>query len=205
MSESTGDWHEPQPTLLDEACSEIIESIGQEHKNVVKGVVTSLIGKNMIRPEAMMSSGDYIYLDMYPHPENPISENTFEELDTLIKSIENDLEINDSRYHSVSKGQENEPTVSVSRYANPDKYRGLGIFLEHNDGSVCNISVRNDAGTQDNRYQLAGNKTTYNKLDIIARRETKIISDQQLASISNLVLARAQQETFVKEREKLHI
>ncbi len=159
----------------------------------------------MIKQEALIHVDDYVYLDMYPHSENPVSDDTFEELDGLIDSINNGLGIIDSRYYGVSLGLDNEPTVSVNRVNYPNVLRSLSIFLESNDGSVSSISVRNDAGTHSDRFQIAGNKTIYNKLDVIAGREVSIISDQELASVSNLVLERSQKGSFVKERQIFNI
>ncbi|MGH7142359.1 MAG: hypothetical protein ACREF5_02745 [Candidatus Saccharimonadales bacterium] len=147
------------------------------------------------RPTKTTSTGElpdspYFYKTMRPNPEDPISQVTFDNLDTLISDVNDSVEISngkrsiqDSRYYANSEGvNDDQPAISLRRY----EYNGMSKTLEIDfifHGLTTHIQLSNDAGTESNRHQIAANSRTLTAHQIIVDRSDNLAESDVLPVI----------------------
>ncbi len=226
MSETNGEQERQDPSLLDETGAEIAKSLIDEYfevddelympprlresftqsdiAEIVDKVLGTLVEKGFIKHDALVPSTNYIFADLRPHPESPISDEAFGELDNVIKEVNDQLGIgNRDRYFALSEGKDGEPAVSVGRYEGPDELRVLDVSIT-DKGVHSNVMARNDAGTFRNPNQVAGSRTVFGKSGTIAEKES-VLPNQELVDVTKLVAERLEQQRFTKKEQTIRL
>lgn len=146
----------------------------------------------------------HVFINLHPHPEEPISDETFMRLDSVIESIEQTAGVsNDSWHFAASESYRGVPDVSVGRSTNSDGLRCV-YFSIHDGDNHISFEGRNDAGTIRNRDQNAITRTVYGRANAILEHSTTL-PDREMAQLVDALEERAREYPFVAKRMKIRL
>lgn len=212
MTEISTSGLEAEPTLLDEAQVDIARHLAEEFAEVasehtVAEIVDETIGalkaKGYISRDALLVGSHFKFANLRPHPEAPITAESFCRLDEVAAEVNDKLGIdNRDRSYAHSSSMRGDPVITVSRNAVDNGLRIIGATVWSEDGQ-WRLQLRNDGGTVHDPWQAAGTRTNYDRSGDPS--ETVWASEQDVIELAELVAQRSDQNRFVKKEKQFRL
>jgi hypothetical protein len=136
-----------------------------------------------------------LFYNLELNRDDPITTQTFDTLDELILSIEEELGIvGDNDFYAYSEEKDKAPNVSVQRIEAAEDVRVLSVFMAYNGEEIA-MMARNDAGTEDNPSQPAASDIVFSKQSTV-KNSNNALSNSEIEGVTTLISKR----TFHKKR-----
>jgi len=149
---------------------------------------------------------DYIFYSIFPHPTDPITDETFEALDSTISSVLSGLGLAyESFEYPISHGStESDASITVYRKLGPDGLKCIGGSIIDRT-TTTSYNIRNDAGTYDKPQQNAGSaRRTNNRLKILEMINNSV-SNHEIDEFAAKISDRDEQKNFVAKKRVIFL
>lgn len=152
------------------------------------------------------SDEEFIFHDLRPNLSDPITQETYEDLDRTLADINSELGI-ENRDDFYASSSDRRSWISFSRYIGPDDLRVItisgSVFTDDDSAAATNIMLRNDAGSLTNRRQIAACKTTYTKARVLD--QVPDLPNGFMLHVVEAIKRQAEQHLFEKKAIRHHI
>ncbi|OGL38076.1 hypothetical protein A3B63_03155 [Candidatus Saccharibacteria bacterium RIFCSPLOWO2_01_FULL_49_22] len=151
-----------------------------------------------------------VFMGLEPHPESPITEESFYHLDHVIGAANSMVGISAEETHAYAYSppqEEGGPDMSVTRYEGPNGLRVLSVISSMGDAKI-NVLARNDAGTVSNPRQPAASLMIVGRNGLMLG-EDKALQELDITSLTEDLGKRLRNQTlgqkFVKKQSIVRI
>jgi len=146
---------------------------------------------------------DYVFSGLYPHPERPITDATFEELYSSIDLVNTALGVSNGDVAFAARSRDRRgPGVSLHAET---RHKGLKIISVtiYDKKSTINIMLRNDAGTKEVPRQVAGSRSTLTDYSRVLESDSSL-PDDYIKPFSGVVRELFDAGAFTRKRRIIH-